>query len=398
MLLVGTAATACTGQEDGGGRDAGAGATSTTSTVPAPEVERWEGTDEAFYEPPDPLPEGSPGDLLRVQEVDRSDTEVTSRVMYLSTDARGAPQPVTGIVTHPTAPPPEDGWPVLVTAPGTVGLAPRCAVSRGGQAPPAFGVEGVRVLTDYIGMTGAEGTQAYLSRESEGHSVLDGARAAIHLDGSGAGSRLLLFGHSQGGHGAQSAHELVDDYAPELDLLGTVSGAPAAMFERTYGGIDLIVSRIVGTMGLYGVATDHPELEPAAYLRPEVLELTEELFAEACLDEIISALVPRAASPDYWAADPYATEPARSLLRDNDVGREAADAPMLLISGTADDRVVHERVLDLEQRLCEAGQVTELLVLEGANHGTEIPLAQHRIEQWYADRLAGEPATDTCSA
>src|SRR5690606_37383482 len=140
----------------------------------------------------------------------------------------------------------------------------------------------------------------------------------------------------------QSGHELADDYAPELELLGTVSGAPAAVFDRTFGGIDDIVARIVSTMGLYGAATDHPELDPVEYLRPEVLEVVEDIFDDTCLDGIISALVPHAASPDYWQADPMETEPARTILRDNDVGLEAAEAPLLLISGTEDDRVVHE--------------------------------------------------------
>lgn len=385
----------CAGSD---GDEAGpSGSAPSTTRAPAPTVEVWTGDDDAFYVPPDPLPEGAPGDLLRVQEVSRTDDEVTWRVMYVSTDSRGEPRPVTGIVTHPTAEPPEEGWPVIVTAPGTVGLAPQCGLSRRGEAPPAFGVEGVRVLTDYIGMAAPGDRQAYLSRGSEGHSVLDGARAARNLEGSGAGSRLLLFGHSQGGHGAQSGHELADEYAPELELLGTVSGAPAAVFDRTFGGIDDIVARIVSTMGLYGAATDHPEVDPGDYLRPEVVEVVEDVVDDTCLDGIISALAPHAASPDYWRADPMSTEPAERILRANDVGFEAADAPLLLISGTEDDRVVHERVLALYERLCGSGQVTELIVLEGAHHGNEIELARDRIEQWFADRLAGEPPTDTCA-
>lgn len=361
------------------------------------EPEVFDGTLEDFYRVPDPLPVGQPGDLIRVQEVQRGPSEVTVRIMYHSTDAEGRDRAVTGVVTRPTADAPDDGWPIVVTAPGTVGLASMCAPSRRGTPPPAFGVTGVQVMTDYIGMGPIGERQAYLSRESEGHSVLDAARAARALDGSGAGDRLLIFGHSQGGHGAQSAHELAANYAPDLELLGTVSGAPAAMFDRTYGGIDDIVARIVTTMGVYGVATDHPEIRPEDYLTPAALEVAG-VLDEACLGDIIEAFTPLAASPDYWKVDPTTTEPGRSMLLANDVGNQPAAAPLLLISGTEDVRVVHQRVLDLFDRLCTTGQVTELLVLEGANHDNEIPIARGRIEQWMADRLDGNPPTDSCAA
>lgn len=372
--------------------DDGPGTTEERSTEP----ERFDGSVDAFYEVPDPLPEGEPGELIRVQEVARSADEVTVRVMYHSRDTTGEDRAVTGVVTYPGADAPEDGWPILSLAPGTIGLSSSCALSRDGAPVSGFGIEGVRVRTDYIGMGPVGETQAYLSRQSEANSVLDGARAARNLADSGAGDRLLIFGHSQGGHAAQAAHELAATHAPELELLGTVSGAPAAMFDRTYGGVDDVVSRIVTTMGLYGVATDHPEIEPADYLSDEVLEAAE-VFDEACLGEVIDTFAPLALPP-YWKADPTTTEPARSVLLANDVGNEAADAPLLLISGTEDQRVVHERVIDLHERLCETGQVTELIVLEGANHDNEIPLAEDRIEQWYADRLAGEDPVDSCGA
>jgi pimeloyl-ACP methyl ester carboxylesterase len=370
--------------------------TTATSEVPA-EVQQYDGSVEGFYEVPDPLPEGEPGQLIRVQEVGDADGMRTVRVMYHSRDSQDRDRAVTGVVTHPVGDAPEDGWPIVATAPGTIGLASTCAISRQGNPVGTFGVEGIGVLTDYIGMGPPGETQAYLSRKSEGHSVLDGARAARQLLAGDASDRLLVFGHSQGGHGAQSAHELAGDYAPELQLLGTVSGAPAAMFDRSYGAIDDIVSSIVMTMGLYGVATDHPEVDPADYLGAEALEL-ESVLDTACLDEVIQTFVPVALSDGYWAQDPATTEPARSVLLANDVGNVAVDAPLLLISGTADERVVHARVMDLFERLCEVGQVTELIVLEGANHGNEVPRAQQQIEDWFAARLAGEPASNSCAS
>lgn len=166
--------------------------------------------------------------------------------MYHSRDAQDRDRAVTGILTYPTATPPDGGWPVVSLANGTVGLASPCALSRRGRAAPTFGVEGVGVVTDYIGLGPVGELHPYLSRPSEGHSVIDAVRAARNLAEAGAGTRWLAIGHSQGGHGALSAHELAEEYAPELELLGTVSLAPAALFDRTYGGIDPIVAHIVG--------------------------------------------------------------------------------------------------------------------------------------------------------
>lgn len=370
---------------------------SSTTEATLPEPERYDGAVEGFYEVPDPLPEGEPGQLIRVQDLGEDAGVRTLRVMYHSRDSEGRDRAVTGLVSHPASDPPEEGWPIVATAPGTIGLASTCAISRQGNPVGTFGVQGVGVFTDYIGMGPPGETQAYLSRKSEGHSVLDAARAARQLLDDQVGTRLLVFGHSQGGHGAQSAHELAAEYAPELELLGTVSGAPAAMFDRTYGGIDDIVSSIVMTMGLYGVATDHPEIDPADYLGPEALAL-EPVLGRACLDEVIQTFVPAALGDGYWAQDPTTTEPARSVLLANDVGNQDVDAPLLLISGTADERVVHARTMDLFDRLCQVGQETELIVLEGANHGNEIPLAQQQIEDWFAARLAGEPASNSCAS
>ena len=392
--------TGCSSDDDTASDDAASGgersANVSTTVAEPPELEQYDGPVEGFYEVPDPLPEGEPGQLIRVQEVGEAADVRTVRVMYHSRDSEGADRAVTGLISHPTGEPPEEGWPIVATAPGTIGLASTCAASRQGNPVGTFGVQGVGVFTDYIGMGPPGDTQAYLSRKSEGHSVLDAARAARQLLDGDVSSRLLVFGHSQGGHGAQSAHELAADYAPELELLGTVSGAPAAMFDRTYGGIDDIVSSIVMTMGLYGVATDHPEIDPADYLGPDALAL-EPVLGRACLDEVIQTFVPAALGEGYWAKDPTTTEPARSVLLANDVGNQDVDAPLLLISGTADERVVHARVMDLFERLCEVGQETELIVLEGANHGNEIPLAQQQIEDWFAARLAGEPASNSCA-
>lgn len=366
--------------------------------APAQVPERFTGTVAEFYVVPDPLPPGDPGDLIRVQDVASDGGTATVRIMYHSRDAQDRDRAVTGLVTYPTAPPPDGGWPVVSHANGTVGLASVCALSRAGRPVSTVGVAGVGVASDYIGMGPVGETHPYLSRPSEGHSVIDAVRAARNLTEAGAGARWLAIGGSQGGHGAMSAHELGGTYAPELDLLGTVSLAPAAMFERTYGGIDDIVSRIVTAMGLYGGATEHPEIDPADYASPELAAAAAEVFPDQCLGDIITTLTPLALSDAFFAHDPRTTEPARSVMLANDVGHVAADAPLLLVSGTADQRVVIERARDLYDRLCTTGQVTEYTEYPGATHDDIGAHAGPQIVDWLADRLAGVAPIDSCDS
>jgi pimeloyl-ACP methyl ester carboxylesterase len=260
---------------------------------------------------------------------------------------------------------------------------------------PTFGVEGVGVATDYIGLGPVGEIHPYLSRPSEAHSVIDAVRAARNLSEARAGSRWLAIGHSQGGHGALATNELAAQYAPELELLGTISLAPAALFDRHYGGIDDIVVKVVGVMALYGAAAEHPEIDPNDYVGP-LAAAAAPVLEEQCLDEIIRAFVPIPADT-FYLHSPIETEPARSILLSNDVGGVKVDAPLFLISGTGDHTVVIERARDLFAKLCDAGQVTEYLELEGADHGDEYAQAAAQIQAWLADRLAGEGATNSCA-
>lgn len=371
-------------------------ATATIKATATPIIrERFTGSVDEFYVVPAPLPPGEPGQLIRVQDVSQLGGRTTLRIMYHSRDARDRDRAVTGILTYPNGAAPDAGWPVVSLANGTTGLASPCALSRLGNAAPTFGVEGVGVVTDYIGLGPVGEIHPYLSRPSEAHSVIDAVRAARNLPEAGAGSRWLAIGHSQGGHGALAANELGETYAPELELLGTVSLAPAALFDRVYGALDEVVVRIVGVMALYGAAAEHPEIDPDDYVGPETAAAAQ-VLQDKCLGDIITAFIGIRVE-NFYLNNPIETEPARSILLANDVGGVKVDAPLFLVSGTADQRVVVERVRDLLIKLCEAGQVTEYLEIEGATHDDEYGRAAQQIEDWLADRLAGAPPTNSCA-
>lgn len=375
--------------------DADADGTTTTAADadPAADPEVFDGPLEDFYVVPDPLPEGEPGEVIRTMVVSDGDGATTLRVMYHSRDSLDRDRAVTGTITYPEAEAPEGGWPVVSTAHGTTGIAPQCAPSRGDWAAPGHGIEGVHVATDYIGL-GPEGElHPYLSRIDEGRSVIDIVRAARNLPETGAGDRWISIGGSQGGHGAMAAAELAAEWAPELELVGTVAIAPGAVFEATYGPLDEVVVSVITAMALYGAAANHPDIDATDYFTPAALAKAEAVMEGACLGEISVEML---TVQPLFAQEPRDTEPAASLFTANDVGFVDVDAPLLLVAGTADTTVVPERVDDLFERLCETGQVTEYLVVEGADHGTVGPMADEEITAFLRDRLDGTEPVDSC--
>ncbi|MGN6694126.1 MAG: alpha/beta hydrolase family protein, partial [Aquihabitans sp.] len=147
-------------------------------------------------------------------------------------------------------------------------------------------------------------------------------------------------------------------------------------------------------MMLYGAASEHPEIHFDDYAGPE-LQAKEDVFTEGCLDQIIAA-VARIPRDTLNAHHPLATEPAKSLLHLNQPGLVATDSPLFLAQGTQDERVNVQRTKDFFARVCKLGQVTELDIVDGANHGSIVPAAAPAAAEWMNDRLAGKPAPDSC--
>ena len=170
--------------------------------------------------------------------------------------------------------------------------------------------------------------------------------------------------------------------------------APGAMLDRSYGGADPFVIRVVGAMMLYGMATEVPGVDPHDYVS-EAGQAVEGAFTTGCLGEITAAVL-SVPLDEYYDQDPAVTEPAKSVLLANDVGHVAAASPVLVVQGTADVTVVPQRTEDLVERMCGAGQVTEHLVYDGADHNNIGVRSSAEVVAWLQARLAGEPAADGC--
>lgn len=402
LVILGSVA-AC-----GGGTGAGTSSTtlqrdSTTTSTAQPRVERFTEDQDGFYQPPDPLPAGNHGDLLRVQPIAGAPDGVTwQRLMYLSKSVSGRHIAVTAVLTLPAAEPPEGGWPLIAHAHGTTGIADVCApslsLSSGGPhageirllsssvARDRFAL----VSTDYEGL-GVPGRHPYLVGVSAGRSVLDAVLAARQLEGIDRSGAVGIIGYSQGGHAAAWANQLAPKWAPGLDISGVLAGAPA--------------SEVPQWVALDASAT-RPLLQARQVMVAAGLAATDERFS---LDEALSPAghtvleqLDQDCEPALPAGEPLTrvdlttTEPWAAALAGNVPGSARGAAPVLIVHSRTDIVIPLEQGEEFAARLCHSGQIVELRILpEGEHVPTAVPAYQQGLE-WLQGLRTGAPPRSTC--
>ena len=392
VLVVGLLTAACSsGDPAAKVSDASAAATSTTAAPAA--IEQFSGAVDDFYRVPDPLPAGRPGELIRTMPIDAPAGETGMRIMYHSTDAEGDDRAVTGVVYTPTGKAPDGGWPIVAWAHGTSGLAAKCAPSRHPAPPPDYGIRGVQVSTDYIGLGPVGELHPYLSAAAEGNGVIDSVAAVRALPDLHAGNRWVVVGVSQGGHAALVTNEMAAQRLPGVELLGAVALAPGSQLAETYG--DDLQARAIITMVLVGITADDPSVQLSDYLSPDAVTAAA-VIEDGCVAEILAALPAVAASPNYFVTDPRTSPVGVAWLAKNDPGRVAATSPLLLVQGEQDILVLPARTDALFARLCKLGQVVQRLDVATADHGTVVDLSRADVTTWLAARFAGTPVTNAC--
>jgi acetyl esterase/lipase len=386
MLLA-----ACSGGHASPGRPSGSNA------APAAAPER---PPDAFYHVPDPLPPSPPGALIRATPIAGLSGSTDSRawaILYHSRDFDGHDVAVSGVVVAPPGAAPPQGRPVLVWAHGSVGLADQCAPSHSGVVgAPNSWLAGlvlqdmVVAATDYQGL-GTPGPARSLIGLSAGRAVLDVARAARRLDAAGASGRVVLAGHSEGGHAVLWAAELARSYAPELQLLGVAATAPGAELATT-----LKLSRFRPAAITSGAMLIVAAWSDAYRVPPEVLTPAGRRALDRVRSTCLQELASDPATPVVRPGDLLATRPWPGLLARNTPGHAATPAPILIGQGTDDEVVVPAATRALVQRLCHAGDTVELRSYRGAGHFDIPEVASADMIGWTGDRLAGRRPRSTC--
>jgi alpha-beta hydrolase superfamily lysophospholipase len=363
---------------------------------------------DAFYTPPTPLPAGRPGDVIWSRPFTGPSGSQGWEVLYRSTAVDGTPVAVSGVVIAPAttaAPAPAEGRTVLSWAHGTTGMGDACAPSKQyaeGRASEALLAQlavargFVYAATDYQGL-GPPGDHPYVVGQSEGRNVLDAARAAERLTGTGAGStsKVLLWGHSQGGGAALFAAELTPTYSPDLQVLGAIAGAPAAELATVAAANDGGPYAGFSLMALVGFHAAYPSLSYDAVLN-DAGKTAVAAVDDECSDEILQSYAGRHLA-DFVVADPATVPGWSDAYAANEPGHTATSVPIFLYQGEADQIIPVGVSATLLKDYCALGVPVSRKTYPGADHTSVIPAAVVDILAFANDRLAGKPAPVGCT-
>ena len=342
------------------------------------------------------------------------------RIRYTSTNERGEKVPVTGAFYKKRF-----AKGVIALAPGTRGLGDQCAPSAGAsmllriedgtinvnyEAPIVQMLldEGYSVVvTDYIGL-GTEGLHTYLNRVDQGHALIDAARAVAK-----PGEKVGFWGYSQGGGAAAAAAELVDDYAPELNVMGTFSGAPPAdplaVLEQ---GTTALLTPVAG-FAAASYMESYPEYREAMneHLTDDGKEWLEGLKTSCVVDASRNAPADFSSlfvSGETFAEVVHSDERLSKYLELNKVGKVAPSAPIMVMTNPDDDLVPEPQATQLATDYCALGADVEYRraivpgssVLTnrapGSGHAAPLLLQTEHVIDWMDDRFAAKPMKRVC--
>ncbi|MGG5172292.1 lipase family protein [Pseudarthrobacter sp. J1738] len=370
-----------------------------------------------FYSTPSVLPANN-GDIIRTQpsvfyldplKTIKAQASVT-RIMYRSTGSHGEATAVTGTVLVPTA-----AWlgkgprPLVSYAAGTQGLNDSCAPSRqmavGGEYEGTF-IAGLLtrgysvVVTDYQGL-GTDGMHNYMSRASQGHAVLDAARAAKRLGSANIlpTAPVAIAGYSQGGGASASAAELAPEYAPEINLKGAYAGAVPAELSAVAKNLDggaygaFLGYALIGLSADYGVNFNN-------YLNQAGKDRMAAIATQCTIAAVANNAFMNTATmtvSGQKVSSLVGQAEFSSIITEQTIGnRRVPRVPVLLSHSVLDDVIPYKVGVDLAKRWCAQGANLYFDTTGGPTHIGGYVAAAPAAFAFLEQRFAGTPTVSNC--
>ncbi|SDD93419.1 Secretory lipase [Actinokineospora iranica] len=363
--------------------------------------------EDAFYLPPNPLPEGRPGDVIRSRPSKATVVRGSGgawQVMYLSTDALGNPMAVTGTVLLPQGVDLASA-PIVGFAPGTHGPAYRCAPSHMLDIGAFYEQPAVNDLlaagyavavTDYEGYRPTPST-TYAVGRSEGAAVIDAVRAAQRLPGGGLSpaAKVVFRGYSQGGGAALWAGRSQPAYAPELRLVGVVGGGVPAGLTALAPGMDGAKASGLLFSSLIGLDRAYPDLRLRDYLTDAGAAAFADIERDACTLELLTTWSGKKLA-DYTTADPLRSPSWQARAEENRLGGAPLPVPVYQYHAEQDDLAPVARARALRADLCARGVAVRYREYR-SDHFTLVYTGNRDALAWMTERFAERPATSNCT-
>jgi pimeloyl-ACP methyl ester carboxylesterase len=360
-------------------------------------------------------------------------------------DAASTPSVSSAIVYIPDVPRAAK-LPVVVAGRGSRGQAAACAVSKfdasqsgiNGDAYrmvyPLVGAGYAVILSDLAGYANFGAAKnppsAYAQATDVGRSTLDSGRALKKLFPS-LDDKVVLVGHSQGGHSALASLALVDTYGTAAPIVGVAVYAPLWLSQRSWGAV------------LSSIGRDFPVEASAApavsvwyhYTQAELLDGPGEgkkLFAASkadaiesfvkntCWDQKAAVLKPLGTYAEEYFDPAFVAAVAKPSLgivgdcpatdavclkwkaryssdRPHLTGK-AASTPILLAYGGKDTTIPPGRMKCALDRLREDNAQLSVCVDPDTDHGGVVSSKADYVSDWIARVALGAPAPAACAS
>ncbi len=369
-----------------------------------------------FYAVPDAPSGSSPGKLLYSLPADSSQLPNSTdwKVAYVSRDAKGQPDVVTGTVAVPTG-----AWrgpgprPIVDYAVGTQGLGTTCAPSKSFDSGLEYEDPNINsalqagyavVVTDYQ-WSGTTGTPlpTYEVGKSEGHAVLDIASASTQLQGAGltTSAPVVVWGYSQGGGAAIWAGQQWPAYAPGVDLVGVAAGGVPGDLPTVGAALDGGFASGILLDTFIGFHSAYPDLPFTSLLNEAGKTAVNTIESQCVLGNLVSYGSAKTTSltvggltfqqllaQGNWKADLLANSPGQP-------GAHIA-TPVFNYRGTTDE-VVPVAVEDaIYANLCATGTTVQSATYAGEDVLSNFE-AQGDVIRFIADRVAHRPGVNSCT-
>jgi pimeloyl-ACP methyl ester carboxylesterase len=356
-------------------------------------------------------------------------------------DATGTPGVSSAIVYIPDTPRAEK-LPVIVGARGSRGQAARCTLSKfdpsldgiNGDAwrmiYPLVGSGYAMIVPDLAGYAnfGAPNNppSAYAQAADVGKGTLDGSRALKQLFPA-LDDKVVLVGHSQGGHSALAALAMAESYGASGEIVGAAVFAPLWLSQRSWGavlyraaGVDFpLAESPAGNVSVWYHYTQAELLDGPgqgkALFKADKQAAIEEFVKNECwgstelaklgtyVDELFDTTFVSEMSLPAAAGSPCSSEICEKWVgryvadRPHLTGK-AAQVPILMAYGMKDTTIPPNRMKCALDRLQEDGVKLTVCVDAEQTHGGIVSAKGEYVADWIASVALGGAAPAACAA
>jgi len=350
-----------------------------------------------FYDTPEPLPSGQPGELIRSEPFYQyllPYTVSAVRILYHSRSPHDKDVAASGVVLLPRGAPPSGGWPIVAWAHDLTGSARQCAPSllktlnEGPLLSMYVGLGYAVVASDYSGL-GTNFPYAVLDVPSNAQDVINSiaaARAALPE----LGAKWLVAGYSYGSRVAIGVDEAVpknadSNYLGTIGILG-VADPPEFVEHLAQGPAYPMLFYLA-----QGIKNQYAHFRVDDMLTEKGVALYKDL-GESC--EATSGQVPNSNEllKTGWQNNPHIKE----FFSRNALGHKPAFSPLLLISGETDGDVPSALTSAIVGRLCQQKDHVLFVNYPGLNASAVLGNSVGEQVSWIRARFSGRPAPSNC--